>query len=144
MLSVGIVTIMLGLSGPAAAFAADSPVIAITKVSSQPLPLAFGGGDVVYAYIVTNPGTIALSNVSVTDNSCNPVFGPEGDVNRNNMLDTNETWFFACRANVLTTTSGTATATGSSSGLTVQTITTNTVVVSTPSFPSTGFAPETN
>lgn len=53
------------------------------------------GGNVTWTYVVTNPGRVPLSNVTVTDNilAVNPVF-ISGDTNSNGLLDVGESWLF--------------------------------------------------
>jgi type VI secretion system secreted protein VgrG len=117
------------------------PLIHITKI---PSPLALiGGGAVIYKYTVTNPGTVPLSNVYVTDDKCTGlpgrVLGHPGDLNKNNLLESNESWSFICKSNLTKTTTNTATASGSANGLTAKDVALATVVVSIPGFPKTGF-----
>lgn len=45
------------------------PLIHVVKIPS-PLTLPAGAGMVTYTYTVTNPGTVALSNVNITDDKC--------------------------------------------------------------------------
>ncbi|WP_291340862.1 hypothetical protein, partial [Corynebacterium sp.] len=60
------------------------------------------GDTITYSYVVSNPGDVELSNVSVSDDKCSPVTpvltsGPNvGDVDRDNRLDKTETWEFTC------------------------------------------------
>jgi hypothetical protein len=117
------------------------PLINVVK-KPNPLALPFGGGSVTYTYTVTNPGTVALSNVSVTDNKCSPLSGSSGDSNGNNMLDTNETWTYTCAMNLTTTTTNTATALGSANNLTAVDLALATVTVAPPKLPSTGIGPD--
>lgn len=53
------------------------------------------GDTVIWDYIVTNPGRVALSNVVVTDNrlAANPVY-VSGDANGDGLLQVGETWLF--------------------------------------------------
>ena len=93
------------------------PIINIVK-TPNPLTLPFNGGSVIYTYKVTNPGTIALSGVSVTDNKCSSVMFISGDGNNDNKLQPAETWTYTCTTNVPITTTNTAIALGSANGLT--------------------------
>ena len=102
----------------------------IKKPSVFVLPLV--GGIVTYTYTVTNPGVVALSNVSVVDDKCSPVSGNSGDVNSNNMLDVSETWVHTCETNLTATTTNTGTAEGSANGLTAIDFSLATVVVTPP------------
>ncbi|MFA6397532.1 MAG: ice-binding family protein [Candidatus Paceibacterota bacterium] len=117
------------------------PLIHVTKI---PSPLALiGGGAVTYTYTVTNPGTVPLSNVTITDDKCTGlpgrVVGHPGDINNNNLLESNESWSFTCKSNLTKTTTNTATASGDANGLTAKDFAIATVVVSVPGLPKTGF-----
>ncbi len=54
------------------------------------------GGTAVFTYVVTNPGTVALGNVVVTDDRlpAGSIHFVGGDTNHDNLLDTNETWTY--------------------------------------------------
>ena len=121
------------------------PLIHVTKIPSS-LAL-IGGGVVTYKYTVTNPGTVPLSNVSIVDDKCTGlpgrVLGHPGDLNKNNLLESNESWSFTCKSNLTKTTTNTATASGSANGLTAKDFAIATVVVTNvPGLPKTGFGPE--
>ncbi len=92
------------------------PLIHMTKMPNRFL-LPFGGGLVTYNYAVTNPGVVALSNVSVADDKCKPISAGSGDINANNLLDTNETWAYTCQMDITGTTSNTVTAEGSATAV---------------------------
>ncbi len=94
------------------------PAILISKAAGTPV-LPAGGGSETYTYTVTNPGNVPLSNVSVSDNTCSPVTFVGGDTNTNSLLDTSETWTFACTMNITANTTNIATATGTANGTTV-------------------------
>lgn len=121
------------------------PLIHVVKVPS-PFVLPAGGGAAMYTYTVTNPGTAPLSNVTITDDKCTGlpgrVVGHPGDINQNNLLESNEVWTFTCQTTLRSTTLNIATATGEANGLTAKDIATATVVVSVPGLPATGFPPE--
>lgn len=121
------------------------PLIHVTKVPS-PLTLSAGGGMVTYTEKITNPGTVALSNVHLTDDKCSPMKYISGDTNSNSKLDTTETWTYACRANLTKTTTNTAVASGEANGLTARdfAIAAVTVATAVPTLPKTGLAPEGN
>ncbi|MCK9361154.1 ice-binding family protein [Patescibacteria group bacterium] len=104
------------------------PLINIVKTPA-PLTLPFSGGSVVYSYVVTNPGTVALSNVTVTDNRCSNVTRVSGDVNNDSLLQVSETWRYTCTSNIPATTVNTAIATGQANGLTAVDTALATVVV---------------
>ncbi|MEO5927472.1 MAG: hypothetical protein ABIO72_02095 [Patescibacteria group bacterium] len=120
------------------------PLIHIVK-KPVPIVMAAPGGRVTYTYAVTNPGTIPLSGVGVTDDKCGPVNVISGDANGNGLLDTAESWIYACNVQMTQTTTNTATATGQGNGLTVTDVAVANVVVSpalvptpAPSLPDTG------
>jgi uncharacterized repeat protein (TIGR01451 family) len=66
---------------------------AIHVVKSGPTQ-AHEGDTVTYTFTVTNPGDIALSYVTVTDNVAGNAVYQSGDTNSNSKLDTTETWVF--------------------------------------------------
>ncbi len=96
----------------AAAVDVINPAINVVKNASPTVILP--GGQVVYTYVVTNPGDDPLRDVTVSDDTCSPVTGPNpaGDVNNNGLLDPGETWVYTCTANPTEDTTNTATATG--------------------------------
>ncbi|MCR4256689.1 MAG: hypothetical protein NUW08_03220 [Candidatus Uhrbacteria bacterium] len=104
------------------------PLIHIVKVPT-PLTLDFGGGVVTYGYTVTNPGTVALSNVTVNDDKCASVTYVSGDANGNGLMEVSETWRYTCSTNIPITTTNTAVATGEANGLTAIDTSIATVVV---------------
>lgn len=118
------------------------PLIHVTKVPN-PLTLLAGGGIVTYTKRVTNPGTVALSNVRLTDDKCDSVKYVSGDTNGDSKLDTTETWIYTCQANLTKTTINTVTASGDANGLTARdfAIATVTVATAVPSLPNTGIGP---
>jgi uncharacterized repeat protein (TIGR01451 family) len=107
------------------------PLINVIK-TPEPLALTSGQGLVTYTYKVTNPGMVALSNVSVTDDKVSPVNYVSGDVNADNLLQPNETWIYTGKMNLNATTANTATAKGSANGTTATDIAFATVVVTPP------------
>ena len=119
------------------------PLIHVTKIPSRLTPFSFGGGAVTYTYAVTNPGVASLNNIAIADDKCASIFGPFGDTNGNNMIETNETWAYACRMNITQTTVNTVSVRGDASGLTARDFAIATVVVASapPLLPSTGMAP---
>ena len=124
------------------------PLIHVTKIPS-PLALSNGGGSVTYTEKVTNPGTVALSNVTLVDDKCSPMKLISGDVNNDSKLDTTETWTYTCKTNLTSTTTNTAIATGEANGFVVRDLAVATVVVTpkvaapAPKLPNTGFLPAT-
>jgi len=130
--------------------AVTPPLIHLVKKPNVSV-LPIGGGAVTYAYTVTNPGTAPLSNVSITDDKCTGlpgrVTGHPGDINSNNLLESNETWSFTCQTNITQTTTNIGTAVGYANGLTAVDFSSATVVVpevlgATVGFPNAGFPPE--
>jgi uncharacterized repeat protein (TIGR01451 family) len=119
------------------------PLIHVTKVPN-PLTLSAGGGMVTYTEKITNPGTVALSNVILSDDKCSPMNYISGDTNGDSKLDITETWTYTCRTNLTETTLNTAIAEGVANGMTVRDLAIATVTVATavPALPQTGFAPE--
>lgn len=73
----------------------DAPAISIDKVA-DPTEVPADGDDVTYTYTVTNPGDVALSDVTVEDDTCAPVGYVSGDDNDNDLLDLDEAWLFSC------------------------------------------------
>ena len=121
------------------------PLIHLVKIPNL-FTLPFGGGMVTYNYYVTNPGIAPLGDVTITDDKCTGlpgrVTGHPGDVNKNNLLDSGETFYFTCITNITQTTTNIGTATGSASGFTISDVSSATVVVMSPSLPATGFPPQ--
>lgn len=111
-----------------------SPQINVVKVPS-PLSLPLGPGLVKYSFAVTNPGTIAVENVTLTDNSCSPLTFISGDVNSNAKLDINEIWNYTCSTTLQATHTNTAVATGWANNISAVDIATATVVVGAPLTP---------
>ncbi len=128
------------------------PLIHVVKKPSVFI-LPSSGGAVTYTYIVTNPGTVPLSNVNITDDKCTglpgQVVGHPGDLNKNNLLESNETWNFKCLTTLNKTTTNTGTVEGTANGLIARDFAVATVVVPPPApvvpkLPKTGFAPTGN
>ena len=111
------------------------PLIHVTKIPS-PLTLSTGGGMITYTNKVTNPGTVALSNVLLADDKCGPLKYISGDANNNLKLDTTETWTYTCQMNLTKTMTNTVTVSGEANGLTARDVAFATVVVA-PSDPNT-------
>jgi uncharacterized repeat protein (TIGR01451 family) len=95
----------------------QGPIIFVTKMAS-PLTMA-PGGLVTYTYRVTNPGTVDLRGVTVTDDKIGTVTYVSGDVNEDGLLQPGETWIYTATARLNATTTNTATATGNGSETTV-------------------------
>jgi uncharacterized repeat protein (TIGR01451 family) len=123
------------------------PLIHVTKIP-KPLALPAGGGMITYTETVTNPGTVSLSDVILTDDKCGPIKYISGDTNGDSKLDVNETWIYTCQAKLTKTTTNTAMASGEANGLTARDFAIATVVVATvagttavPALPNTGLPP---
>jgi hypothetical protein len=121
------------------------PLIHVVKKPSVFL-LPAGGGAVTYTYTVTNPGTAPLSNVTITDDKCTGlpgrVVGHPGDLNKNDLLESNESWSFTCQTNLTQTTTNTGVAYGTANGLIATDFSLATVAVTPPKLPKTGFPPK--
>ncbi|MDO8443216.1 MAG: ice-binding family protein [bacterium] len=129
------------------------PLIHVVK-KPDTFILPAGGGAVTYTYTVTNPGTEPLSDVSITDNKCTGlpgrVLGHPGDLNKNNLLESNEIWTFTCKTDLTQTTTNIGTAIGYANGLSAIDLSPATVVVApiaatitdVPILPNTGVAPD--
>ncbi len=115
-------------------------VINVTKVA-YPLSLPAEGGQITFTYRVNNPGVVPLSDVTVADDKCSILSGRLGDINYNNLLDTNEVWIYACSAILRQTTTNTVRVEAFANGLRAVGEATITVVVdqSVPSLPDTGW-----
>jgi len=136
-------TVVVGTPGLPETGRVVPPLIHVTKIPS-PVVLPVEGGIVAYVNNVTNPGTVALDDVRVTDDKCGPINYIIGDLNGDLKLDPSETWMYICRTNITRTTTNTVTVTGEAHGLTAKDIAVVTVVVSgyIPKLPNTGFAPD--
>lgn len=124
---------------------ATPPLIHLLKKPSV-FVLPASGGNVTYSYEVTNPGTEPLNNVTISDDKCTGlptrVIGHPGDLNANNLLESNEKWQFTCVSSITKTTTNIGTATGRANGFTAVDFSPATVVVAAPSLPKTGFGSE--
>lgn len=134
------------------------PLIHVTKFPDQ-LTLPSSGGMVIYTERVTNPGTVPISNVHLTDDKCSPTEYVAGDTNNDSKLDMTESWMYSCKTNLTTTTTNTAIVDGEANGFTVRDIAIATVIVAppislppipvpvvaptVPKLPNTGFSPTT-
>ena len=77
-----------------------SPTIQVAKTADPIIVLS--GDTVVYRYQVSNPGNTSLTSLSLGDDTCAPLSGPDlgGDVNGNGLLDPNEIWSYSCATTV--------------------------------------------
>lgn len=115
------------------------PLIHVTKIPN-PLTLSAGGGMVIFTEKITNPGTVALSNIQIDDDKCSPVKYVSGDKNGDSKLDPAETWTYTCKANLTATTTNTVKVSGKANDLTARDFAIVTVIVATPKLPNTGFS----
>jgi uncharacterized repeat protein (TIGR01451 family) len=93
---------------------ATSRAINIAKTASPAFLTA--AGPVAFTYLVTNPGTVVLGNIVVTDDKVSPVTYVSGDTNSDNLLQPGETWRYTSTATITTTTTNVATVTGNDGG----------------------------
>ena len=77
-----------------ATVAVITPAIAIDK--SVDAASVAPGTTVTYTFRVTNPGTVPLAGVVVSDDKCAPVVFDGGDANGDGLLQPSETWMFSC------------------------------------------------
>ncbi|MFA5854192.1 MAG: DNRLRE domain-containing protein [Patescibacteria group bacterium] len=106
-----------------------APIIHVTKVPS-PLALSAAGGIVTYTQQITNPGTVALSNVRISDDVCAPLQYISGDSNDDGLLNTTETWTYICRKVLTKTTTNTVVVSGEANGMVARDFALATVVLS--------------
>ncbi len=123
------VTVTVSSSGSDSDDSNPVPLINIDKTASR-LDVTAGQGWITYTYKVTNPGTVTVNDVTVTDDKINNLSYISGDMNNDNRLQNSETWIYTGTANLTETTTNTATAKGSANGITVSDIAMATVVVS--------------
>lgn len=126
------------ISAPTSTTSLVAPLISVIKTPSRLTPFPFGGGNVVYTYTVTNPGVVAMTNVSVSDDKCGPVKYISGDINKNNSLNVGEKWVYTCQTRISVSTKNTAIAKGSANGYTATSSAVATVLVLVPGMPNTG------
>lgn len=112
------------------------PAIYIEKFAG-PTALTSGPGPVTYTYEVSNPGTVALSLVAVTDDKIKVVTYVSGDANANGLLDLNETWIYTATTTLNATTTNIATARGSAGEVAVSATASATVAVAGRLLPNT-------
>jgi uncharacterized repeat protein (TIGR01451 family) len=95
----------------------EGPAIFVRKTASR-LNLS-SPGPVTFTYTVTNPGTVDLIDVTVTDDKLSTVTYVSGDTNSDHILRPGETWIYTAVTTLHSTTTNTATATGSAGEATV-------------------------
>lgn len=82
------------------------------SVSASPTGVPIGGGNVTFSYTVTNPSSVPLTQVSVSDKQCSPVALVSGDLNNDKILQNSESWTFTCGRAVTSAITSDALATG--------------------------------
>ena len=97
---------------------APAPAVHVVKTAS-PGALTRGAGWVRFTYQVTNPGNVALSGVSVTDDKISKLTYVSGDTDKDGMLEPGETWVYTARVYLKATTTNVATARGTANGIVV-------------------------
>lgn len=140
-IATALATVVVGVPATAPIVAVAAPLINIVKVPSQLTPFPFGGGNVTYTYTITNPGVVAIHDISVTDNKCAPVSLLSGDANANGLLDPGEIWIYTCQKNISASETNIGTVTGNANGFGAMGSAIATVLVAAPSLPNTGFPP---
>jgi hypothetical protein len=71
----------------------SNPVIAVIKTPSNQTVVS--GGTATFSLVVTNPGNVPLTNITVTDPDCSTLTGPVG-VTTPGTLQTTDTWTYTC------------------------------------------------
>jgi uncharacterized repeat protein (TIGR01451 family) len=90
---------------------------------------------VTYTYTLHNIGTVPVTNITMSDDSCSPVALISGDTNNNTILDITETWTYTCSTTLAATHMNTVIATGQANGLSATDTASTTVVVGVPVVP---------
>ena len=137
-----VVVTPLAATTPVAALAA--PLINVVEVPNILTALPYGGGQISYAYTVTNPGLVPVHDVILIDDKCSPISRPAGDINGNGLLDPGETWTYTCTTNVPVSTASVATVKGDGNNFPVLAYAFTNVLVGTPGLPNTGFPADGN
>ncbi|MFA5946832.1 MAG: hypothetical protein WC813_02295 [Patescibacteria group bacterium] len=88
--------------------------------SAIPTFLPSTGGQATFTYKVSNPGTVHITDVEVTDDYCEPVSYASGDVDNDGKLDPDEIWVYSCMDMITETTTNKGLVTGIAKGLPVQ------------------------
>lgn len=91
-----------------------SPGLNLTKIAAP--TVIYPGESVVYTYWVINSGEEPLSNIKVSDDTCNPVLFVQGDINDDDELDESEEWLYVCSTVLHKDTTNYATVTGETKG----------------------------
>ena len=91
-----------------------SPGLNLTK-SAAPTVI-YPGESVAYTYWLINSGEEPLSNITVSDDTCNPVTFIRGDADGDGELDEDEEWLYYCSVVLHKDTTNYATATGETKG----------------------------
>lgn len=94
------------------------PVIKITK-TANPMKITTGRGLVTYKYKVTNPGSLPLGQIIVTDDKISQIKYVSGDTNLDNLLQADETWLYEAKTTLTKTTVNTGTVIASANSIIV-------------------------
>ena len=121
--------------GPAIASAAPIPPLIDVVKTASPTTLPNGPGAVTYSYAIKNTGTVPITDVTLTGDTCSPIKLISGDLNNDNILDVNETWTYRCSMTLKETHTNTVVAAGWANGLITSDIASATVMVGTPLAP---------
>lgn len=89
-------TVTLGATGQTVSFTNTRLLSQVAIDKSPSVTSAVVGQTMTYTFLVTNPGQVPLSSVTVTDNRCSPVTFIGGDANTNSVLEVGETWEYRC------------------------------------------------
>jgi len=120
------------LLGSMTALAATGPNLNVTviPIANKGLPV-MAGGAVTYIYQIWNTGDTPVSNITITDNKCSPIYydGVGQDLNADHKLDKGELWSFWCTFTATTTTTNIVTIGGQANGAPISTSKATTVIV---------------
>lgn len=97
--------------------------------TATPEKITANSGQVVYLYEVTNPGLLALGDVTLSDDECDSINLANGDINSNGKLEPAETWRYTCNATLSKSTTSVATVRAQADNQYVTDVTTITVLV---------------
>jgi len=79
----------------------DTPLISVLKTPG--LQTVQSGGTATFTITVTNPGSVALGNIQVTDPQCSTLSAPvKSGGNQDALLDVGETWTYTCTVDNVT------------------------------------------
>jgi uncharacterized repeat protein (TIGR01451 family) len=128
-------------AGPATVIVTPVPPLLDVMKTASPTALPNGPGEVTYSYIIKNIGSVPITDVTMTGDTCSPIKLISGDLNNDNILDVNEAWTYHCSMTLAASQTNTVITTGRANGLTTSDIASATVVVGTPSTPPSTLPP---